>query len=245
MKKPVRQVQSVINRKRATTLLFPIAAFFRAAGFNEAQAQDILSAAFRQTSVALGPHRMETIGSPLYGDILESWQRRKKYLDLHGRPRQLPMKGSSGFEALAREAGLNARDALAVLLRYGNVVRMANGKYRLVHSYFVTNTRRLIALEPAASFLSYASDTLSRIFTKGRGAPPGPPGPFWLRVVGHCSTAALENRFRTFAHERGLLFLEELEDWLLAHRSREGVRPRKRRRVGVGLFTIQSNWDGE
>jgi hypothetical protein len=233
----------VIDRQKALALLDPAAAFLHASGVTETQALEVMQAAYERASASRGRRKVERIGLPLHADILQAWQRRGKYLDSNGNPRTLVFRGIGGFEALAREVDprIDARSTLDVLIRYGSVRKAANGRFRLVRSVLGAATRRTVAFEPTASFLSQANEALSRSLagTKGRR------GPFWYRVEGFCASSAVERRFRSFARDRGLLFLEELDDWLEAHNARSGPKlsNRRHRRVGVGLFSFQSDID--
>ena len=233
----------VIDRQKALALLSPAASFLLAGGFTKAQALEVLEAAFQKASLSRRRRKVERIGLPLHADILQAWQRRGKYLDSNGNPRTLTFGGTSGFEALAREVDprIDARDTLDVLVRYGSVRKAPNGRFRLVRSFLGAATRRTVAFEPTASFLSHANDALSRSLAGTQRRR----GPFWYRVEGFCASSGVERRFRSFARDRGLLFLEELDDWLEAHNARSGIKSpkRRRRRVGVGLFSFQSDID--
>jgi hypothetical protein len=235
--------QSVIDRQKALGLLGPSAAFLRASGFTRAQALNVFASAFDGISLARGRRKVERIGHPLHADILQAWYRRGRYLDSTGNPRALTLRGVNGFEGLAREVDprIDPRETLKVLIRYGSVRKTSHGRYRLVRSVLGAATRRTVAFEPTASFLSYANDALSRSLSGAHRKG----GPFWYRVEGFCGDAGTERRFRAFARDRGLLFLEELDDWLEAHNERERTRvqKRRRRRVGVGLFSFQSHVD--
>jgi hypothetical protein len=238
------QPKRPIDRQKAHALLNPAAAFLRASGFTKAQALNALATAFDEVSMSRGRRKVELVGHPLHADILQAWCRRRKYLDAAGNPRTLAFGGRFGFEALAREVDprIDARETLDVLIRYGSVRRSPRGGYRLVRPVLGVATNRTVAFEPTANFLSHANYALSRSLTiKQRKRP----GPFWYRVEGFCRNAATERRFRGFARDRGLLFLEELDDWLEAHNSRDPspASSRTRRRVGVGLFSFRSKVD--
>jgi hypothetical protein len=174
-----------------------------------------------------------------YADIVAAWMRRKQYLDSSGYPRILPLSGPHGFTTLVNKVspGAKAQNVLSVLLRYRNVRRVKGGRYELVRPFFNTDSEKATAFEPIAYFLSDASATLSRILKRQR--PPRCPEQFWRKVESIYVSEASATKFAAFARERSLLFLEELDDWLEAHcRTTSGVR--RRRRVGLGLFSIYS-----
>jgi len=100
-----------------------------------------------------------------------------------------------------------------------------------------------MAYEPVADFLSDASSTLSNILRRSkrwRG-----PELFWQQTDNAGISEKNAKRFTAFAKERGLFFLEELDDWLEAnsdggsHSKKPGPRPL--RRVGLGMFSIYTD----
>jgi hypothetical protein len=96
-----------------------------------------------------------------------------------------------------------------------------------------------MAYEPVAYFLSDASSTLSKILKRSkrwRG-----PDLFWQKTENVRISEATAKRFTSFAKERGLVFLDELDDWLEAHSKRKQTGRRQQRRVGLGIFSIYSD----
>jgi hypothetical protein len=184
---------------------------------------------------------MVHIGHPtLYADVIGTWVRNKRFLDIEGRPRVLTFNGRSGFAALVRSASqADAKAVLAVLMRYGNVRRTSEGQYRLTRPFFYTTSRKTMAYEPVAYFLSDASTTLSRILK--RTARWNGPDLFWQKTENKLISAATAKRFTAFAKERSLVFLDELDDWLEAHRDRKPNGRRQYRRLGLGVFSIYSD----
>lgn len=237
------QRQNIIDRHKAHSLLGPAAAFLRASGFTKTQALHVFACTFDGVWFKRGRRKVERIGHPLHADVLQAWHRRRRYLDATGNPRALTLRGANGFEALTREVDprIDPLDTLKVLIRYGSVRKVPRGRYRLVRAVLGAATRRTVAFEPTASFLSYANAALSRSLAGAQRKR----GPFWYRVEGFCRDEGTERRFRAFARDRGLLFLEELDDWLEAHNARNLTRAqdRRRRRVGVGLFSFRSDVD--
>ena len=231
-----REWKTVIEKQRAKYLLHPVAAFLESGGLTKNQSLELLAAAF--DAAAKRTSSLDHIGNPFqYSNVVSVWTRRKKYLDASGRPRCLSIGGKSGLAALVREISpaIDPRRAIAVLERYGTVRRTRDGRYRLRKYYFQTGNKRTQAYEPVAYFLGDASTTLSRLLLGRRN--PSQPRPFWRKVYSTALTRATAKEFTEFARERGLLFLEELDDWLEAHRD-SPVRLRKCHMVGVGLFSI-------
>jgi hypothetical protein len=234
--------RTTIDRRRAKSLLYPIAAFLREGGFTRRESLAVLSSAFDELRKGEKNRRMQHIGHPTpYADIIAAWTRNKQYIDSLGRPRVLPLSGPKSFSALVQNVSprKSARTVLSVLMRYKNVRRLKDGKYSLVKPFFYANSDKTAAFEPIAYFLSDASSTLSEILKRQRRTLQ--PERFWRKVESIYVSESIARNFAAFARERSFLFLEELDDWLEAHREVPTTRARKRRRVGLGLFSIYSD----
>lgn len=240
----VKTQKTGIDLQRATRLLYPLAAFLRAGGLGEREAQASFAAAFQKAMKTPSARRFDHIGHPTrYADIVARWARDRRFLDRSGRPRLLSLRGKHGFSALVRDASPNSDSGavLAVFLRYGNVRKTKTGLYELVRPFFFSSREKSMAFEPMAYFLSDASTTLGRILRRSNRARY--PEVFWRKVeTDHLSDSHAE-QFIEFLRDRSLTFLEEIDDWLEAHRTsrkRPGTRSRVRR-AGLGLFTIYSD----
>lgn len=232
-----------INSQRAEALLFPIAAFLRAGGLSKKSALGRLAAAYDHSQSLGGMRRIEHIGHPmLYADIVAAWGHDARFLDSAGRPRALRFEGRDELRSLVRSVDpkCDAHAALRVLMKFGNVRKNRNGTYRLIRPLFFTATSNSMAFEPMAFFLSDASATLTRILRRTKRTRG--PELFWRKVECSGISASDARRFVSFVRERGQEFLEEIDDWLES-RSEKGATSRKRtaRRVGLGLFSIDSN----
>jgi hypothetical protein len=235
-----------ITDERAEALLFPIAVFLRAGGMSKGAIIKRLSTTLDQAAGVVGGRSIQHIGHPmLYADVVGLWARDARFLDARGRPRSLPLRGKDGLGHLIRtiDPARNPRNVVDVLIRFGNVRKDRRGHYRLVQPLFFTCTSKAVAFEPMAYFLSDASATLGRILrrtTRTRG-----PELFWRKVESSGLSAASAKQFVGFVRERGQSFLEELDDWLQARAGSKGTgrNVRKSRRVGIGLFSIDSNAD--
>jgi len=200
-----------------------------------------LGAAYERSYALGSARRIEHIGHPmLYADVVALWSHDARFLDSAGRPRPLALEGKDELRALIRKLDpkCDPHYVIRVLTRFGNVRRDRNGKYRLVSSLFFTSTSSSMAFEPMAYFLSDASSTLGRILRRTRRTRA--PELFWRKV--ECSGISAENarRFVAFVRERGQDFLEEIDDWLESRATRRRSRKRQRR-VGLGLFSIDSH----
>jgi hypothetical protein len=238
----IRQGTTKIDKKRASSLLYPIAAFLHAGGITDKAALDSFAAALKKVSKAAGARKMEHIGYPTqYADIVAMWVRNKRFLDRSGWPRRLLFNGRSGFSALVRSVSqqTDPDTALTVLMRYGNVKRTRRGEYQLVRPFFYTSGPKSMAYEPVAYFLSDASETLSKILKRSRKWRG--PDLFWQKTENDRISEATAKKFTAFAKERSLVFLDELDDWLEAHRNTTANKRGPRRRIGLGIFSIYSD----
>jgi hypothetical protein len=236
--------RTTIDRRRARSLLNPIAAFLHEGGFSKREALAVFSSVLDEFQESVKNRRMEHIGHPTsYADLIATWTRDRRYVDASGKPRPLSLVGRNGFTALVRSVNSHttAKATLSVLLRYRNVRRLKDGRYSLVNPFFYTNSDRAAAFEPIAFFLSDASATLAQILK--RRARALQPERFWRKVESFYVSDAIAKKFAAFARDRSYLFLEELDDWLEAHRDARARNVRKRRRVGLGLFSIYSDYE--
>jgi hypothetical protein len=172
------------------------------------------------------------------------WSHDPRFIDGAGRPRALEIEGKNEFAALARAVDPDAdpREVLGVLTRFGNVRKARTGRYRLVRPLFFTSTSKIMAFEPMAYFLSDASSTLGQILkrtSRSRG-----PELFWRKVESAGLSPANARQFVAFVRERGQEFLEELDDWLESRVVKQKSKTRRGlRRVGIGMFSIDSSAD--
>lgn len=234
-----------IDRRRAISLLHPIAAFLRKAGLNRAESLECFTTAFDRSLTAKSSRSIEQIGRTTgYADIVTYWSRDREFLDQRGRPRALTFKGRNSFSRLVHLAasGLDAQRTLDVLMDYGNVRKNRYGRYELIKPFFVVSSQTKMALEPVSAFLTDASSTLSKILRRPRDSRV--PELFWRKVESTRISDADAEEFNAFASERSLLFLEELDDWLEAHSKNAKKKNGKidaSRRVGLGVFLIHSD----
>jgi hypothetical protein len=231
----------VIDRGQAASLLYPIAAFFKRAGMTRSQSLAAFAAALDDVRKLAGK-RLEQIGAPSsYADLIGTWTRERRFLDSRGRPRPLTLSGAHGFGALAKSAcsGRDPKRLLSVLIRYGNVRRLSNGRLQLLTPYFRASDESKVAFEPSARFLNDVVAALTHVL-KDSGVR-SKPHHFWRTVQSARVSQRGAREFLEFARDRSLIFFEEIDDWLQAHSDARARGDRKRLRVGLGLFSIYSH----
>jgi hypothetical protein len=237
-----RQERTTIDARRASSILFPIAAFLHAGGMTHEAALAAFAAVLKRVSKSSVGRKLEHIGHPTrYTDIVGMWMRSKRFIDKNGRPRLLQIEGRDGFESLVRSVAWQADPVgvLSVLTRYGNVRRTRQGTYELVRPFFYSSNAESIAYEPVVNFLSDVTSNLSKILKRSerwRG-----PDLFWTKTENARISEATAKRFTAYAKERGLVFLDELDDWLEANGDQTKAGHEPRRRVGLGIFSIYSD----
>lgn len=239
-----RKQRTPIDRIRAESLLFPMAAFLCAGGWSKKDAEQSFSRAFDNSLAKDGARQLKHIGNPTpYADIIALWTRDRRFLDRSGRPRPLNQQGRVSFATLVREASpkIKPQAALSVLTHFRNVRRVSAGRYKLVIPFFLTCSPKSLAFEPMAYFLSDASVTFERILRRKEQSHSADL--FWRKVENADLSDAGAKKFLAFSKERTLAFVNEIDEWLEAHR-RRSVTPTKknpRRRVGLGVFSIFAN----
>jgi hypothetical protein len=242
MRAQSRRKATTITWDQAVSLLYPIAAFFNREGMSRPQSLAVLAAAIDDVRKPAG-RRLEHIGTPTcYADLIAVWTRERRFLDSQGQPRPLTLTGASGFTALARSArvGGDPKRLLSVLIRYRNVRRLGNGRFKLVSPYFRASAGSKVAFEPIAYFLNDAASALTHLLKKS--GTRNRSNHFWRKVESSRLSRSNARKFAEFAMDRSLLFFEEMDDWLEAH-SEISIRrgSKKPPRVGLGLFSIHSH----
>jgi len=244
MSKKTGSKTTQIDRLRAEALIFPIAEFLSAGGWSTKDATQSFARAFKHSLEKQGTRHLRHIGNPTpYADIVALWIRGPRFIDQSGRPRLLPLQGRISFTTLVREAcpRIDPLAALSVLTHFQNIRRTTGDKYKLISPFFRTSSTKSLAFEPMAYFLSDASDTLGRILKhkeqfKGTNI-------FWRKAEDSNLSEASARQFLAFSKERTLAFVNEVDEWLEAHRRPRLAlsKSRKCRRVGIGVFSIFSN----
>jgi hypothetical protein len=238
-----RRARTSIDRLRAEALLFPLAAFLSASGWSKSDAERSFSRAFDLSLDTQGARQIKHIGNPTpYADMVALWMRDRRFIDSSGRSRPLPLQGRISFTTLVRDVSskVDPQAALSVLMHFKNVRRTGRGRYKLVSPFFRAYSAKSLAFEPMANFLSDASDTLGRILK--RKARSRSADLFWRTAETSNLSEAGAKQFFTFSKERTLAFVNEIDEWLEAHRcgSTATTRKLKRRRIGLGVFSIFS-----
>lgn len=217
-------------------LLAPLAAFLQASGLSDQELREGFNAALRRAKRVTTDIEVVRMGSyHRRGEIIDRWMRNSAFVNKAGKPLDLPLYGKLSITTLVKLAGVEdpPRSILRMLVRFGNVAHLGNGKYRLVKRYMNYRAPGLLPFEPNAQFIM---DAISSA-TRGLGNPGANKELFWLNAE-HNVPAPKTKEFLRYVHSRGIVFLHEINDWLdqYAVKLDSSVDRRKLRRVGMALF---------
>jgi hypothetical protein len=170
--------------------------------------------------------------------IVARWANHLTYLR-HGEPIRLRIAGAKpNFRSLVRSAAPNYPASLALrdLKRSGVIRRTRDGKLRLTHRFYPVRSRGAVDIE---LFTKMMMDFLRAHEFNFLNNPSLGHGLFQRIAHNLNSDARLAPTFNKYAREQGQIFLEAIDEWLVRHQPRKrSTRPRKRVRLGVGIYVI-------
>lgn len=222
----------------AKELLEPILRFLSASGMTQSVAKKAFDHAWQSVARKRPAVRINRLSSlETYGELIGAWTSLPGYLDQHGNPRDLTMRGPKGFNSLVMfvDKKLPSHAAISVLQIYGNVARLRNGRFRLLTPFFHVNNKSALAFEPSARFIADASSTVNRLVHPG--SKRSTPKLFWRAAGIRDLPKECIDSYLDFARRRSLVFLQEIDDWLQSHGDLPTTSS-KRVRAGLGVFSI-------
>lgn len=230
---------------KAADLLEPIIEFLYKSGLSKKQLLAECRSAIRKASTAKSTlsvvhvgFRKETI------DIVNRWLRDPGYLNHNGRPDDLPLTGSRSIGSLVKacRVAVTPNNALAQLLEFDIVKRVASRRYRLVRRSMDFGHSDYLPFEPNFRFLVDATRAATNRLQNSKASNKL----FWQCADNSRIPPRHTKEFLAFVRHRGLSFVHEINDWLDEHETVEVRASRSRihlKRLGVGLFGIGSNKD--
>jgi hypothetical protein len=239
----LRSVSEASGLRSPTDLLAPIFALLVRAGYGEDELIEICANSIKKTKTnRKGPVVFRIGDDYITADLVRRWLRDPKYINSHGKPRELPETGSVSLQSLIFDSGSRASvvPVAALLIKFGTIKKLENGSMRLVRRSLNFTIPDGLPFEPNFRFLIDAV----RSCTRGLGQKAIGPRLYW-----HCADSKQIPRkdaehFLRFSEERSLSFMHEINDWLDQHamdgKSLDKVRTP---RVGVGLFAICESTD--
>jgi hypothetical protein len=170
--------------------------------------------------------------------ILAQWANNPVYLDA-GKPMRLKMRGRRpSFSSLVKSVapGLPPTIVLRALKRHRLVRFDRSGRVVLLSRFHPARLNGAVDIETIARM---AIDFLRTYELNLLKNPPMGHGLFQRYAQMLDSDARLAPTFNKYAREQGQLFLESIDEWLVRHQPRKSSRrPRKRVRLGVGIYVI-------
>jgi hypothetical protein len=224
-------------------LLLPIAAFLRRSGMSQGQLMSEFRKAIRLTYAAKPGLKVIRIGFEHLGStIVSRWLRDPVFLNHAGRPDDLPLTGKRSIASLTKACQITVPPSkvIAFLVEFGTVTKVSLDRYRLIRRSLNFSIPTYLPFEPNLQFLIDAA----RASTWGSTLMPRGPRLFWQSAISTNVNRQHFPEFLTYAKERSLLFMHEINEWLEAHES-QGARTllklrrnEESNRVGIGLFGI-------
>jgi hypothetical protein len=242
----IGRVRNGVPAKEVRQLLAPQIQFLRAAGVTLDELSQALRSEFRRRLPKDSVGRVERIKyNNQCARLIANWKVLPDFLDHTGYPRDLPLRGVGGFHHLAKISapGVKPGDLLTLLHRFGSIAKTKSGRLRLRTKIFVCKTPagQVVAFEPNIQFLTDAAraveDQLNVHIGQGRFAHR-----YWRTVDNHWIPARYVQDYIAFSKRRGMVLMEEIEDWLDEHEAtRYCDSGRNLRRLGIGFFAISDH----
>ena len=236
------QVRRKPSRSRANpevlALLKPIVAFLHRSGIDEAELKAEFFLALEQAGKSHKKVDITRIGPTSWcTDIVDRWLRDPAYVNLVGKPKDLPLRGKFSIAALMNAVGAKGTptQVVAFLSKFGTVKKTAKGTYTLVKRYMNYTVPGTLPYEPNMEFLVDAVAAS----TRGLGLRRDEGSMFWLRAQNEALPRKHVPEFLQYTRQRSLVFLQEVDDWLEQHASQKPPTSRQSqlmRQVGIGLF---------
>ena len=169
--------------------------------------------------------------------VLSGWHQDSVFHNTDGQPKALPLEGAgASFAALCeRYAGdIPMTTMLKELRRTGAVTETESGTLTVEQRYYMPAHFDPQWILSAGSVFADFGDNVNHNLTAGGDTPSR----FLGRAMDPTIDAASIPEFREFIESLGQTVLEQVDEWLSEHRSKEGGSGRQVR-LGVGLFLIQ------
>ncbi len=220
-------------------LLRPIVIFLSRSGIPHADLAKEFDAALRGATQGAKKISIRRIGKTHWcTEIVDRWLRDPAYLNAVGKPKDIPLHGKISVEALVKVASVSGapRKAVKLMEEFGAIQKTSKGTYRLVRRYTYYTIPEALPYEPNVEFLIDAVAAA----TRGLGGKQK-QSLFWLRAQNGDLPKRHIADFLAYVRQRGLVFLQEVDDWLEQHaeaRSTSMSTSKKFGRLGIGLFPI-------
>jgi hypothetical protein len=169
--------------------------------------------------------------------VLSGWFQDPDFLDGKGRPRLLETTGERGFDGLTKRYApdIPSTAMLKELIAARAITPAARGRLRVRMRYYSPAAPDEEAVVRSGSVLADLGATVAENLVKEE-----PRTRFEGRATNARIARTARQKFRDYIEERGMAFLEDIDEWLSRHEARAGD---KTVRLGIGVYQIQE--DGE
>ncbi len=177
--------------------------------------------------------------------VLSGWHLDSEFLDVLGKPRDLPAAGDTASFAslLKRYAGDIPTTALVKeLLKSKSIAQLDDGAYRVLRRYYMPRPMDNRSVARSGSVLADVVATVEHNLSRAADEP--------TRFEGRAQNRHVDPRhlpaFRAFLEREGQGFLERVDDWLASHEvAVDAAADAPRIRLGVGVYAIHDSSTGD
>jgi len=175
--------------------------------------------------------------------VVKTWTTSPEYLDKNNISKDLPLRGSLSFESLVKKtcADFSPRSLLDELIRVGVVEKFSKDTVRLINDVYIPNQNeeKLINI-----LLTCAKDLL----VTGEHNLSNPSDQAWFqREVPYSNIPdSVVKDFQKYSNKKSQALISDINRWL--EQKKESVpkaHGENTRRVGLGIYYIETNNNGE
>jgi hypothetical protein len=178
--------------------------------------------------------------------LLSGWHQDPEFLTPDGGPKVLPADGDgASFATLWHRYGgdVPVTSMRKELERVGAITTLPDGNLRVERRYFMPRQFDPQWVQNAGSMLRDLGSSITHNLDTGGDQARSASGTPARRFIGRATSDSVDvsalPEFEAFVEQNGQAFLERVDEWLTKHEARAGPgTPRKRMRLGLGVFVI-------
>jgi hypothetical protein len=191
----------------------------------------------RDLLAAGGAPELEVLGKINQASrVLSGWFQDPDFVAPNGRPRLLLATGERGFAGLTRRYApdIPATAMLKELKHTGAVQTTRSGRLKATMRYYAPAAPDQEAVLRGGHVLGDLGETVASNLFGGEE-----PTRFEGRASNVHVARSARRAFRSYIEQRGMAFLEDVDQWLSAHEARKPGA--KTERLGIGVYMIQDD----
>lgn len=181
-----------------------------------------------------GGATLESLGQIDYTTrVLSGWHQDPAFCDAQGKPKLLEQQGAVSFAALAKRYAPDIPRVamLKELKRVGAVRETPSGRLRAVARVIMHDDQNADSVLRGGAVIADFANTVT--YNQSRGDRPSN---FERRATNLRVKRSARRTFREYLEQRGMEFLEDVDQWLTDHES--SAREEGTVRLGVGVYFI-------